>query len=31
VFQSAFISIAIAAVILLVLLRPIRRLMGDVH
>jgi POT family proton-dependent oligopeptide transporter len=31
VFQSAFISIAIAAVILLLLLRPIRRMMGDVH
>jgi len=31
VFQSAFVSITIAAVILLVLLRPIRRLMGDVH
>ena len=31
VFQAAFISIAIAAVILLLLLRPIRRMMGDVH
>jgi POT family proton-dependent oligopeptide transporter len=31
VFQSAFISIAIAAVVLLLLLRPIRRMMGDVH
>ena len=31
VFQSAFISITIAAVILLLLLRPIRRMMGDVH
>ena len=31
VFQTAFISIAIAAVILLALLRPIRRMMGDVH
>ena len=31
VFQTAFISIAIAAVILLVLLRPIRRMMGDVR
>jgi proton-dependent oligopeptide transporter, POT family len=31
VFQTAFISIAIAAVILLLLLRPIRRMMGDVH
>jgi POT family proton-dependent oligopeptide transporter len=31
VFQSAFISITIAAVILMLLLRPIRRMMGDVH
>jgi POT family proton-dependent oligopeptide transporter len=31
VFQTAFISIAIAAVILLLLLRPIRRMMGGVH
>jgi POT family proton-dependent oligopeptide transporter len=31
VFQSAFISIAIAAVVLLLLLRPIRRMMGDIH
>jgi POT family proton-dependent oligopeptide transporter len=31
VFESAFISIAIAAVILLLLLRPIRRMMGDVN
>lgn len=31
VFQTAFVSIAIAGVILLVLLKPIRRMMGDVH
>jgi len=31
VFQTAFISIAIAAVILILLLRPIRRMMGGVH
>jgi POT family proton-dependent oligopeptide transporter len=31
VFQTAFISIAIAAVILLLLLRPIRRMMGGVR
>ena len=31
VFQTAFVSIAIAAVILLLLLRPIRRMMGGVH
>jgi POT family proton-dependent oligopeptide transporter len=31
VFQMAFISSAIAAVVLIVLLRPIRRMMGDVH
>jgi POT family proton-dependent oligopeptide transporter len=31
VFQSAFISISIAAVILVLLLKPIRRMMGDVH
>jgi POT family proton-dependent oligopeptide transporter len=31
IFQSAFIGIAIAAVILMFLLRPIRRMMGGVH
>jgi proton-dependent oligopeptide transporter, POT family len=31
VFQTAFVSIAIAAVILLLLLRPIRRMMGGVR
>ncbi|HKB80136.1 MAG TPA: peptide MFS transporter [Thermoanaerobaculia bacterium] len=31
VFQIAFISIAVSAVVLLVLLRPIRKLMGGVH
>jgi POT family proton-dependent oligopeptide transporter len=31
VFLMAFVSSAIAAIILLVLLRPIRRMMGDVH
>jgi POT family proton-dependent oligopeptide transporter len=31
VFQTAFISIAVVAVMLLILLRPIRKLMGGVH
>ena len=31
VFQTATLSVAVAAVILAVLIRPIRRLMGGVH